>query len=290
MKRFSCLILLLVSACAQMPSPQQRRDAADRLAATHGWHAVMVPARAFDLLAYVPAHFAPSMTLTVYIEGDGLAWVNPSQASDDPTPADPLALRLALSQPDGLAVYLARPCQYGGMASPTCTVAYWTSKRFAPEAVAATNAALDALKQRFSARYLVLVGYSGGAAVAALTAARRCDVIRLVTVAGILAHRAWSAWHRVPALKGSLNPADEIDALHGIPQWHFVGRQDAVMPPRIIQDYADRFAPDQRPRVMMMDGFDHHCCWAQHWPALLQRVERAVAGYLPDTLPVNDMP
>jgi len=39
------------------------------------------------------------------------AWLAVPRPSQDPTPVDPLALRLALVQPTGNAAYLARPCQ-----------------------------------------------------------------------------------------------------------------------------------------------------------------------------------
>jgi hypothetical protein len=44
--------------------------------------------------------------------------------------------------------------------------------------------------------------------VASLVAARRHDVVRLVTVAGNLDHLAWTTLHGVSPLTGSLNPAD----------------------------------------------------------------------------------
>jgi hypothetical protein len=64
--------------------------------------------------------------------------------------------------------------------------------------ISASNQAVDALKQRYGAQEIVLVGYSGGGAVAALVAARRTDVVRLVTVAGNLDHLAWTHLHSVP--------------------------------------------------------------------------------------------
>jgi hypothetical protein len=49
--------------------------------------------------------------------------------------------------------------------------------------------------------------------VAALVAARRTDVDRLVTVAGNLDPTAWAVYQHIQPLTGSLNPADEVDAL-----------------------------------------------------------------------------
>jgi hypothetical protein len=49
--------------------------------------------------------------LTVYIEGDGFAWLSRSQASYDPSPLNPVGLELALRHPLGESAYLARTCQ-----------------------------------------------------------------------------------------------------------------------------------------------------------------------------------
>jgi dienelactone hydrolase len=262
----------LAAACAApAPGAPERRALADRLAAERGWRAETLPAGSFDLVAYVPREWAPSGALTVYIEGDGHAFASPSRPSSDPTPRDPLALRLALAQPQGNAAYLARPCQYVGAVERRCAQRYWTEQRFAPEVIEASDRALDALKARAGASRLTLVGYSGGGAVAALLAARRSDVGRLITVAGNLDPQAWTAHHRVSPLAGSLSPLDSLEALARVPQLHFAGGRDDVVPPALVEGYAQRFAPAQRPRVELEPGFDHRCCWVERWPELLAR-------------------
>lgn len=269
-KRAGGLLLLALAcvACNTIPSPEQRRRFADELAAQRGWQSTRLPAEHFDLIAYHAARAAPAERLTIYIEGDGFAWLSPSQPSSDPTPREPLALRLALAQPEGNAAYLARPCQYVGAAASNCGSRYWRGARFAPEVIAATNRAIDALKRRFGAHRLTLVGYSGGAAVALLTAARRDDVDSVVTVAGNLDHRAWTTHHRLTPLAESLDPVDQLETLASIPQWHFVGGRDDNITPALVQDFAQRFSTQPRPRVQIEPAFDHHCCWADAWPAL----------------------
>lgn len=269
MQRFSSgLLCLLLAACATPPSPVERRNVADSLARSKHWNALTIPTAPFDLVAYLPASAAPIQHLTIYIEGDGLAWINSTQASSDPTPRDPVALRLALAQPEGAAAYLGRPCQYGDAAASRCASRYWTSHRFAPEVIAATDQAINVLKQRSGASHLTLVGYSGGGAVAALVAARRTDVEQLLTVSGNLDHQAWTSYQRVQPLLGSLNPADQIEALRPIPQWHFVGARDDNTTPALVSGFAERFPAGQRPVVHVVPGFDHTCCWVENWPRL----------------------
>ncbi len=259
-------LFLLLSACASIPSPTERHNTADALASRQGWQSMRISAGRFDLVAYLPVSLPPADQLTVYIEGDGFAWVTGTQPSADPTPRDPLALRLALAQPEGNAAYLSRPCQYVDAESSSCSSRYWTEWRFAPEVIEASDRAIDVLKEKFGARQLTLVGYSGGAAVAVLVAARRHDVTGLVTVAGNLDHQAWTTSHHIPPLAGSLNPADAREAVQYIRQWHFVGGKDRVIPPGLVQSFAGSFPLTLKPTVQVEPTYDHHCCWAENWP------------------------
>lgn len=262
------LTMPLLGACVGLSAPAERRAAADALAAEHGWHATAFPSGPFELVAYVPDRYPEEATLTVYIEGDGLAWLSPSTPSADPTPLQPVALELALAQPAGNAAYLARPCQYVGAAASGCPRRYWTDARFAAEVVDAMDKALDRLKARARARRLVLVGYSGGGAVAALLAERRNDIDRLVTVAGNLAPKAWTARHGVTPLSGSLDPADQADRLAGLPQRHFIGGKDGVIPPSLARGFPRPFIGRDGRNLHVIPAFDHHCCWVEAWPRL----------------------
>ncbi len=73
--------LALLSACASLPEPAERVQHAEGLVASHGWTREVIQTPPFDLRAYVPARFTSSPQLTIYIEGDGLAWTTPSPMS-----------------------------------------------------------------------------------------------------------------------------------------------------------------------------------------------------------------
>lgn len=267
------LLPILVAACASIPSPMDRRAHADAIAAMHGWQAERITAGRFDLLAYLPHAIKADDTLTIYIEGDGFGWVTGSMPSSDPTPLDPLALRLALAQPVGNAAYLGRPCQYGDAERSGCPERYWTNARFAPEVIEAVGLAVDELKQRFGASRLILIGYSGGANVAALLAEHRHDVARLITVAGNLDHRSWTAYHQIDPLTGSLNAADEANRLKDMPQAHFIGGKDSVVPPDLARRWPTGFVGVGRSNLHLIQDYDHHCCWVDHWPDFLRQVQ-----------------
>lgn len=261
---------VLLAACSAIPSPVERRQQAAELAKTQHWQALQLQAGIFRLQAYAPRK--RSAELTIYLEGDGLAWLNNHQPSPDPTPVDPLALRLALAQPSGNTAYLGRPCQYLGVSQPPCQQLYWTGARFAEDVVHSLDQAVGQLKTRAGAQRLVLVGYSGGGALALLLAARREDVTRVVTVAGNLDHAAWTQHQRVSPLLGSLNPASLRSRLADVEQLHLVGEQDRVMPPRLAEAFVAGYPTGHRAQLRVLPGYDHHCCWAQDWAQVWQQI------------------
>ena len=272
MKLTSSFLLLLLSACAGIPTPVARRQTANHLAAAQGWQGEYIAGEVFNLLAYHPKTISPDKLLTVYLEGDGHAWQTSRRPSTDPSPLEPLVLRLALAHPAGNAAYLARPCQYADESPQPCNARYWTGARFAPEVIAASSQAIDLLKTRFGAERLTLVGYSGGAAVATLLAQNRTDVERLITVAGNIDHKAWTTFHRVTPLSESLDPMLNRTRLGTLPQWHFVGSQDSVVPSQLV---ATVTLGMPNAKIITINGYNHTCCWADHWPQLWASMAKA---------------
>lgn len=239
----------------------------DAIASRTGWQKLSFVTSHFILTGYSPTKPTSGTVLTVYLEGDGLAWITPHQPSDDPTPSNPVALALAVRHPTKAVAYLARPCQnVGDEDRKNCTPSYWTNRRFSPEVVQSTSEAIDGLIDRFGAKQLILVGYSGGGAIAALVASQRKDVIRLITIAGNLDTQLWTRHHRVSPLLGSMNPADLTSSLSGIPQLHMVGGRDHVVPPSIVQAFAQRLSEGSNVDIRTYPTFDHTCCWTASWP------------------------
>jgi pimeloyl-ACP methyl ester carboxylesterase len=281
-RRLVCVLLTLVAtlaACSGADMAPRARKAA-LLARDAGWSHRVIAAGSFDITS-VSSPAGASDLLTVYIEGDGLAFLDRATVSDDPTPLDPLALRLALAAPQRPAAWLARPCQY---ALPdharNCGPAMWTSRRYAPEVVESLDRAIDTLKSAAGARRLVLVGYSGGGVMAALLAARRTDVAGFVTVAANLDLGYWVQRDQLAPLTGSLDPATFADRLAAVPQVHFVGGRDRVVGADVVRAYVARLPATSRAVVVEIADYDHRCCWGDNWPALLARPELgAIPGW-----------
>lgn len=208
----------------------------------------------------------------IYIEGDGRAFTTPVQPSRDPTPHDPLGLRLAIRSADADSRrpigYLARPCQYLLDQSPRCERAYWTDKRYAPTVRDAMGAALSETLRQLEADAAVLVGYSGGGVMAALLAAERSDVLALITAAAPLDLAQWVKAKDLTPLTGSLDPAADR-RLARIPQVHFIGAEDAVVPASVARAYIRRVGGLARDSVFVVPDADHRCCWDSEWPSLL---------------------
>lgn len=261
----SAAFLLLVSACATPDAFGGSRAAAAGWAQARGFAPGEITAGGFRLFR-LSRPSAAADTLTIYFEGDGAPWATPFHPPRDPTPVKPIALALAAADPAPAVVYLGRPCQYldeAGLAD--CDSAYWMERRFAPEVVAAYGEVLDQLKAEHGAQRLRLIGHSGGGVIAALLAQRRKDVVVLITVAAPLALADWASYHQVAALSASLDPQAQAGSLpHGV---HWTGGHDKNVPPLLVAGFVRR----KGGRMMTVAQFDHECCWAQDWPALLAR-------------------
>lgn len=264
----SCLL-----GCQHLPSLEQRQNLAIHQAEVHHWVAEPIQTGTFSLQSFRPANPSTNdSSLIVYIEGDGLAWISKDQASQNPTPLSPLGLKLALNDPNKNVAYLARPCQFVEFSALNpCTEKDWTSGRYSPKIIAAMSQALNQLKHRYQARELILVGYSGGGAVAALLSVKRTDVIKLITVAGNLDTQNWTDTFMLDPLIGSLNPANEVTRLSKIPQVHFIGDNDTVIPVWMTERFVKRMNAPETVKVIRESGFTHQCCWVEAWPALLNQ-------------------
>jgi dienelactone hydrolase len=268
---------LVLAGCAPDLNPfVSRADYADRIAA--GWQKLAFRTDRFDLAGYARIGNPADPSLAVFIEGDGVSYITRTEISPDPTPEHPVALQMAVKHPAANVLYLARPCQYaGGYRGRGCEPAFWTAARFAPEAVGAMDMAINQFMAARGLRSMTLYGYSGGGTMAALLAVRRQDVAGLVTVAGVLDHRAWTSHFGDSPLRYSLNPADSMAALRAIPQRHFVGQRDATVPPALTQAYA-RQARLNDAAVTVVPRVDHTCCWADLWPDLARQPLAAPLG------------
>ena len=239
-------------------------------ASSGGLHEDGVKAGLFKLRIYHKGLESRPDRLVVYIEGDGFAWRRKGVLSSDPTPKNPVALKLAARDPRPAVLYIARPCQYlDSQDLEDCPSKYWSSHRYADEVISSINDVIDRSRKHAGASTVDLVGYSGGGDIAALVAARRFDVSSLVTVVANLDIDAWTRLHDVSPLTGSLNSADIAEHIQNIPQYHFVGASDNIVPMPVTESYLKRITDRSHVMIERITGFDHECCWADSWPELL---------------------
>lgn len=258
------VLAFLTAGCAQ----QDARLTANALTNRAEFNSEDLQTKTFLLRAL--SKISPSANiLRVYIEGDGFAWASRTQPSTDPTPHNPVGLKLALADPSANVLYLARPCQYIGPPLPAeCNARWWTDKRFSPDVIAAMDEALSQVVRRLPGVEIELVGYSGGATIAAQLAARRHDVRSLRTVAGNLDVAMVNQLHHVSAMPDATSAIDVAPTLATLPQIHFSGSEDTTVPLAVAKHY--QHASGARcTQVVPVPGMQHGSDWAARWPALL---------------------
>jgi dienelactone hydrolase len=132
------------------------------------------------------------------------------------------------------------------------------------------NEAVEKLKQQYGASELVLIGYSGGGAVATLVAAKRSDIKTIITVAGNLDTDAWVRLYGLEPLSESINPASIAQSIRNIPQIHYVGGKDDVIPRAISQSFLQKMGRPNQAKVIELSNYGHVCCWTEGWSELLK--------------------
>ncbi|MBI1301717.1 MAG: hypothetical protein GC137_08690 [Alphaproteobacteria bacterium] len=288
---FGFLALVSLGGCfATTFSQYTNTETAQRLAAPAWMIKRDISASPFVLRAYERIHEKGSFA-NLYIEGDGIKNGFIPSVTPNPTPTNPVGLHLATKDKAENLVYLARPCQYTGMidVEKPCDPVYFNDKKFSPDVIDAYNTALNNIKRQYDIRGFHLIGYSGGAAIAALLAAQRDDVQSLRTVAGVLDTDAYHTIHGKAPLTDSFNPAQQASDLTKMPQYHFVGGQDAVVPPSVLHSYLQGMPPSTCVQTLLVQEASHDAGWVEKWPDLLTlKPECGIHGEqtpLPESLP-----
>lgn len=195
----------------------------------------------------------PKAKYKVYIEGDGYAFDRYGRPTKDPTPRGTLVREFAFNDKNENVIYLARPCQY--IKSPICSQRHWTTARFSSEVI---NSEYQAIKEIVGNNDVIFIGFSGGAQIVGLVSSAKqgLNVEKIITIAGNLDHQAWTDYHNLLSLNESLNLADYYNNFIKIPQIHYVGEKDRVIPPTLVKQFIKNNAP-----VIVVPKATHNNGW-----------------------------
>lgn len=236
--------------------------------ARHHFQPLLLSGGDFTHVAYFKPTDRAGAVLHVYLEHDGLTWIDSDKVSPDPTPRRTLMLK-AMAQDSTASLYLGRPCYFGRHSDAGCGPQLWTHQRYSDTVVSAMANALKRFLSDYGETQLIFFGYSGGGTLAMLLAERFSQTQAVITVAGNLDIAAWAKYHDYSPLEGSLNPAQRQSLPAAVRQYHYVGGRDTNVPPLLTESIA--ILP--MGSVIKLPEFDHVCCWQAWWPDLLRNRE-----------------
>jgi hypothetical protein len=255
------ILISLVTGCAAPPT--------EKLAVQNNFKKTYIQTTKFNLATYQKI-LKPGANVNIYIEGDGSAWSGRYRLSPDPSPRSGTTMQLATLDPNPNVVYLARPCQYSPQDLKTvCDSKYWSLARYSPEVVNALDMAISQIKRQCAANQVNLIGYSGGGALAVLITAQRTDVASIRTVAGNLDLNTMDKIHDTTPLSESLDPLAVAQKVRHIPQLHFVGGKDYIVPEKVAKSFVKEAGLDSN-AVVVIKKAAHNTHWDKNWPQLLQ--------------------
>ena len=245
------------------------------LAASNGFTLQEVDVGDFVITTYQKIQRPELKEFVIYIEGDGKAFAN-GLPTKDPTPLNPLVFKLATLDKRPNIIYLARPCQYTDKAkNPKCNNSfYWASGRMGKEVVESTSTAINKITKMAKCN---LVGYSGGGGMAILVAAMdSAKISSIVTISGNLDVAKFKELHSLKPYFGpwvtyiddSLNPLDYTDKIRNIPQIHFSGENDDIVPPIIAENFVKK-CNSNLVKQIIIPKTDHVIGWEKVWKKFL---------------------
>lgn len=273
------LMFVVLAGCSSL---EKDRQFAQSIATSGQLSAVSYATKTFNIQGW-QTPLKARQPITIYLEGDGMAWLSRNQISPDPTPNDPIALSLATIEaqynPKANIVYLSRPCQYTTRAqNPQCNSRYWGKARYAPEVLHSYADIINQLKAQYHPTELHLVGYSGGAAIAMWLATQSADIRSVTTVAGNVDPKAFSRLHCVDDLTESVDVSAALTTMPAIAHHHYVGALDNTVPMNIAQSMM-RLLPEstkQCGQITVVEGVSHTSGWEAYWNKRLSSSIQAI--------------
>lgn len=260
------LVIFLLSGCV---SPLKITDRTIKISSEQGLEPEIYKTENFSIftLKKITNH---DEILRVYIEGDGKAFVNKYTASSNPTPTSYFLVNLIKEDAAANILYLARPCQYQSTNQGFCaTNKYWTKNRLAPEVIVAMNEVLA----EFANFKIEIIGYSGGGEIAKYLALRNRNIINLRTIAGNVDQEEFAKTHKVPALDDNFNEGDLVK-LSKLPQIHFIGEKDKIVPINVIQKYLQKLPQQNCFKIIEVKNATHTKGWNGKWREFLKESPR----------------
>ncbi len=220
-KLFSILFCLVLIGCAGR-----------EWVAPDGFIYVPIDTGEYEIATWQKINNPKDSYIHIYIEGDGNAFDVYGQPTSNPTPRGTLVRDLAARDNFDNVVYIARPCQF--ISNQNCSESDWTSGRFSKKIIDAES---NAVAQVAGDKKITLVGYSGGALVSGLVINQnpKMKIEKWITIAGVLNHKKWTDFFGDEALGESM----DLKSLPNVPQKHFIGGRDRVVPVALAQSWAN---------------------------------------------------
>ena len=290
----TALALLTLSACTSngdisLTNPLDslnyfKEESAKRIAAPVFMLPRTIKANEFNLKSYERVH-EKGEPVILYIGRD-----SHHTGLSSPESRNPVGLRLAAQDAMTNVIYLAQACQYVGD-HDDCPSEYMDEKRQSPEVIAAFNTALNNIRGYHNVSGFHVVGYDGGAVIAAVLAAQREDVLSLRTVAGILDTQCYVHSDNPPHSGQSLSAVDIAPQLANTPQHHFIGQIDEQVPPAIYHSFEQAMGESTCTHMTIVPDASHEDRWVEQWKQLRRKPfacetveELAPVPFEPETL------
>ena len=201
----------------------------------------------------------PFKKLRIYIDGNAYTT---GFITKKPKMYNNVAMQLALKDNSDSIAYLGRPCYF--IEQDVCKPVVWEEGKYAPEVIEEMKEVIQTWQKKYNLKEIEFVGYDGGAAIALslATRMRNIKVNKVITIAGILDTKTDALYRDEDILTDSINPANETYLVSNIPQVHYVGGKDKIVPIIFTQNFVKKLPNPVSVQIKRLPNADHDN-WAQ---------------------------
>jgi hypothetical protein len=264
MKKF-LLILIFLNSCS-LPGINERLETLNKFNQNQFKEEVYVTPY-FEI--YALSKIENLENVIIYIEGDGVSWVDRHTISSNPTPIDPLAFKLAKIDGNANVVYLARPCQYITEGTNCNNKDIWTVSQYSEAVLSSYKGIIDNFSQFTE---IHIVGYSGGAGIAMYLASINNPKIKSIrTVAGNINHNRLAQLINISPLDKSINFYQIEEKTKNTPQTHYIGTSDKIIPRELSLGFKNKNQSNKCIKVQEVDA-SHNEGWLNFWTNEYQKI------------------
>lgn len=231
---FFCSFLFLSCSCSTIPHSPEK------------FTLKTIKTERISFITWEKTGIKDNNTLRFYISGNG-----------NPTPKNPIALKLAENDDFQNIVVLTRPCQYNEKMSICSNESIWKENQYHPEIIQEMSELVLFYIKKYKPKHIEFVAIDSATPLAFSLAQKFSNTSKIITIGGILDVDSYAKENNFKNLHSSQTPMNNRLFLSRIPQIHYVNDDDKIATVENAERFVSKLINPKSAVVKIVRNIDH---------------------------------